>query len=107
MLHSIQAMTSLMIGAPERPRRQPIDANLSSPLLANTRQMSSWSSPRTLTQNVPAASILGQLDEFFAGKNPTNGGGGVTPAEEPKARPAGRPAGPGGGTDTTPDGWGP
>jgi hypothetical protein len=92
MVHSIQAITSLMTGAPVRPGRQPMEANLSPPLPAKTRQMSSWSSPRMLTQKVPAASISGQLDELLPGKKATRGGSSDTDVKEPMARPAGRPS---------------
>src|SRR3954451_22549046 len=104
MVHSIQAITSLMTGAPVRPGRHPIDANLSAPLLANTRQMSSWSSPRMFTQNAPADSMRGQLDEALPGKNATSGGSSETDENEPMARPAGSPSSPMAVTTTTPVG---
>src|SRR4051794_1082151 len=93
-----------MIGAPVRPGRQPTVANLSAPLLANTRHTSSWSSPRMFTQKAPAASMRGQLDEVFPGRNATSGGSSDTEGKDPMAKPAGCRSSPTAVTTTTPVG---
>ena len=41
------------------------------------------------TQNAPAASIFGQLEEFRAGKKATSGGSSDTEANDPTASPTG------------------
>src|SRR2546426_12835057 len=74
MRQSIHARQSLMIGEPLSPTRQPTPLNLSAPLVAKTRERSSWSSLRMLTQKAPDGSIRGQLVDDFAGAKPTSGG---------------------------------
>src|SRR4029078_12431232 len=57
-LHSIQAITPSRIGASvSGPRRYEIPSNLSGILLANRREISSWSLDRMLTTNAPLSLI--------------------------------------------------
>src|SRR4051812_42470925 len=83
---SIQASTSFRRGLPVELGCQPIPANLSAPLAANTRQRSSWSSARMFTQKAPAALMEGQLLDALLGQKPTSGGSSDTEKNEPTAR---------------------
>ncbi len=48
----------------------------------DVRETSSWCSLRMLTVNLPAASILGQVDESFDAQNSTSGGSSDTDVNE-------------------------
>src|SRR5690349_18566879 len=78
-----------MRGLPLPDRFQPISANLSGALLANTRHTSSWSSARMLTQKRPAAWILGHDDDWFPAQNRTDGGSSDSDENDPTAMPTG------------------
>src|SRR3954452_13625018 len=81
-----------MSGEPLPECFQPISANLSSVLLANTRQTSSWSSARMLAQKRPAVWIFGHVDELLPAQNNTRGGSSDSEAKEPTAKPTGWPS---------------
>src|SRR3954470_1158074 len=89
MSQSTHAVQSLMRGDPLAIGDQPSPANLSAPFCANTRHTSSWSSPRTLTQNAPASRIAGHDDDDFPMQKPTSGGSSDTEKKEPIAVPLG------------------
>jgi len=76
------ASASCKMGEPPAEGRHPMRLNRSAPLVANTRQTSSWCSLRMLTVNLPAASILGQVDESFDAQNSTSGGSSDTDEKE-------------------------
>ena len=80
-----------MIGEPVRAGFQPIVANLSTSFEANTREISSWSSPRMFTQNLPARSMRGHVVLAYAAQNATSGGSSDTDVNEFAARPTGSP----------------
>jgi hypothetical protein len=96
-----------MIGEPEPDSRIVMPWNLSSPLEANCRQTLSWSELRMLTQNLPARSILGQLDDDLAGKKAIRGGSSETDVNEPTTKPARPPSGSAAVTTQTPVGYWP
>src|SRR5689334_18067617 len=81
-----------MMGLPLPECFQPISANLSGALLANTRQTSSWSSARMLTQNEPDAWTLGHDDDCLPAQKSTLGGSSDREANEPIAMPTGVPS---------------
>src|SRR4051812_50198984 len=56
--------------------------NLSAPVVANRAHRFSWSSARTLTQNLPESRISGQERDVCAGQNSTSGGAGDDHAAE-------------------------
>src|SRR3954452_2398204 len=89
MLHSTHASTSASTGDPVAPRFQPMPWNLSAPLVAKTRQTSSWSWPRMFTQNDPDGWIRGHDDEDLAGEKATSGGSRETEKNEPQVSPTG------------------
>src|SRR5262245_43107804 len=66
--------------------------NRSAPLVANSRESSSWCSPRMFTANLRAFSILGQVVEVRATQNSTSGGSSDTDVNEFAATPAGSPS---------------
>src|SRR5260370_35149338 len=70
----MDASESCRMGEPLADGGQPMRLKRSAPLVANTRQTSSWCSLRMFTVNLPAASILGQVDESFDAQNNTSGG---------------------------------
>src|SRR5690242_5470304 len=92
MSQSIHARTPSIRGDPEPAGCHVSSANLSPPLLANVRQIDSWSAPRMLTQNDPLSRNFGQDDDFLSGMNATSGGSNDTDENDSTASPAGLPS---------------
>src|SRR5215218_1863982 len=90
MVQSMYASASCRIGDPLADGRHPMRLNRSAPLVANTRQTSSWCSLRMLTVNLPASSILGHVDESFDAQNSTSGGSSDTDVNEFADTPMGK-----------------
>src|SRR5438477_8812967 len=91
MVQSIQASAPSSTGDSLTDGDQPMPWNLSAPLVAITRQSSSWSSPRMFTQNLPARSMRGHVVLAYAAQNATSGGSSDTDVNEFAARPTGSP----------------
>src|SRR6266498_15977 len=89
MVQSIYASASCRIGDPLADGRHPMRLNRSAPLVANTRQTSSWCSLRMLTVNFARASIFGHVVESFDAQNNTNGGSSETDVNELADTPTG------------------
>src|ERR1700677_2441156 len=92
MVQSSHADAPSSTGAPDGAALQPSAANFSAPGVANRRHTSSWSEPRTFTQNDAASRTLGKVVDDLPGKKATNGGSSETEVKEPTANPAGWPA---------------
>src|SRR5689334_2171575 len=91
MAQSIQVSTPSRTGAPDGAGDHRTPANLSAPLIPNTRDSSRCPSASTLTQKLPPRAIRCQLVDRRPGQNRTSGGSRDSAANAWQANPTGSP----------------
>src|SRR5215469_10953379 len=84
-----QVSAPARIGAPDGDGDQDTSANLSAPLVPNTRASFSWPAASTFAQKWPALAIRGQVADARLGQNSTSGGSSDRAANDWQAKPAG------------------
>src|SRR6266436_496365 len=92
MRHSTYATTPSRTGAPCGDERHRTPANLSAPDRPKAMDSPECASDRTLTQNVPAWRIFGQVLEVRDGANVTIGGSSDSEAKDWQVKPTGSPS---------------